>query len=82
MDYNVRDKGFTEKKMRPNESDEDRMCVKCERGTPVFTGDAVLCRLRGLVKPTACCRRFRYDPLKREARPTPPLPTLDLNDLL
>lgn len=63
------------------EGDEDRICAKCEHGTPLFTGDGVLCRRHGLVKPTACCRRFRYDPLKREIRPLPKAPALDFREL-
>lgn len=63
------------------EGDEDRICAKCEHGTPLFTGDGVICRKRGIVKPTAHCRRFRYDPLKRDIRPMPQMPTLDFNEL-
>ena len=73
---------MTENHMKKTESDEDIICAMCEHGTPLFTGDAVLCRRHGLVKPTSRCRRFRYDPLKRSIRPTPPLPTLDFSDLI
>ena len=67
--------------MKTKASDEDIICALCEHGTPLFTGDAVLCRRRGLVRATARCRRFRYDPLKRDIRPAPPIPKLDFSEL-
>lgn len=67
--------------MKKKDDGEDMICALCEHGTPLFTGDAVLCRRRGLVQPTARCRRFRYDPLKRDVRPAPPIPTLDFSEL-
>lgn len=71
----------TESLMKKKESDEDMVCALCEHGTPLFTGDTVICRKRGLVWATACCRRFRYDPLKRDVRPLPPVPKLDFFEL-
>lgn len=71
----------TEMRMKRTDGDEDMICARCVCGTPLFTGDAVLCRRRGLVWATARCRRFRYDPLKRDVKPTPPLPRLDFSEL-
>ena len=71
----------TEFPMKNKDSDEGRICALCEHGVPLFTGDAVLCRRRGPVKPTASCRRFRYDPLKRDVKPAPPIPKLDFMEL-
>ncbi len=59
-----------------NSDDGNNMCVYCKHGTVLFSGDAVLCKHRGLVLPTARCRRFKYDPLKRDIKPLPPIPKL------
>ncbi len=68
--------------MKESERDnEDAICAMCEFGTPIFTGDAVLCRRRGLVRAGARCRKWRFDPLKREIKPIPPLPTLDPREI-
>ena len=61
---------------------EDAICAMCEHGTPIFTGDTVLCRRRGLVRANGCCRKWRFDPLKRSVKPTPPIPTLDPHDIV
>lgn len=61
--------------------DGDNICVYCKNGTPLYDGDAVLCRKRGLMKPTATCRKFSLDPLKRKIKPLPRLPELYLPEL-
>ena len=71
----------TETDMRQKDDGDDMICALCERGTPLFTGDAVLCRKRGLVWATAHCRRFKYDPLKRVVHPVPPIPKLEFPEL-
>lgn len=48
----------------------EKVCAFCEDGTPL-PADAegnvfVLCKKNGMVKDTYVCRRFSYDPLKRE----------------
>ena len=58
--------------------DGDNICVYCRLGTVLMSGDAVLCKKRGLVKPTGTCRRFDFDPLKRKVKPMPQLPGLIL----
>ncbi len=62
--------------MHRKDSDGENFCVYCKNGTPLYGGESVLCRKHGLMKPTATCRRFKYDPLKRKIKPMPPMPQL------
>lgn len=64
--------------MRYKTNEGDNICANCKHGKDLFSGDAVLCKRHGIVKPTATCRRFVYDPLKRDVKPLPKLPGLYL----
>ena len=55
-------------------------CGLCERGTPLSGGEEVLCPKNGVVACGYRCRRFKYDPLKREPRPRLTLPKFDQKD--
>ena len=44
----------------------DEFCKFCEHAAPLADADAVLCEKKGVVSASFHCRRFRYDPLKRE----------------
>ena len=48
-------------------------CGICGNGRRSSDGEVVLCLRRGVVDPSARCRRFVYDPLKRipYIQPTP-----------
>lgn len=48
-------------------------CLYCEHGAPTQDGAAILCRKTGVVTPEYHCRRFVYDPLKRQPKRAPPL---------
>ena len=41
----------------------ERSCQYCTLGVQV--GEQILCAKKGLIPDSGCCRRFRYDPLKR-----------------
>ncbi len=43
-----------------------KKCALCEIGRLSPDGKTVLCVNRGVMQPDDCCRKFRYDPLKRE----------------
>lgn len=62
--------------------DIERYCAFCEYGTPMPAdkdgNDLVLCSKKGLVKDGAACRKFSYDPLKREPTKRPPLPEVEM----
>ena len=40
-------------------------CMYCARGTTA-ADDTVLCPKKGVMQPCSSCRRFKYDPLKRQ----------------
>ena len=57
--------------------DVERFCVFCEYGTPVPSDndeELVICAKKGLIRGGKVCRKFSYDPLKREPARRPVLP--------
>ena len=44
--------------------DIEGCCEYCRYSRPMGDGEAV-CERRGIVSVSGCCRRFRYDPLRR-----------------
>lgn len=42
--------------------------------------DDILCCNKGIDNAEGMCKRFYYDPLKREPKPTPKLPTYSAKD--
>ncbi len=44
-------------------------CSLCEYGSATADGTAIICRKAGgIMQPFSKCRKFRYDPLKREPK--------------
>ena len=43
-------------------------CSVCARCRPAPTENEMLCIVKGIVPSDYLCRKFRYDPLKREPR--------------
>lgn len=44
-------------------------CALCEYGTPIGDGETVLCRkIGGIMQTFSKCKKFKYDPLKREPK--------------
>lgn len=41
-------------------------CIYCETGIMTTDGKEILCRRMGVMQPDSCCKKFRYDPLKRK----------------
>lgn len=71
---------------RRDDATEERVCAFCEHGTPVprdTEGNTlVLCDKKGLVRENGVCRRFSYDPLKREPaeiRAVPEFKAIDID---
>ena len=52
--------------MKRNDLDLDRICEKCEFSIAICDDFNVLCKRRGVVPAGHSCRRFVYDPLKRD----------------
>ncbi len=47
----------------------ESQCAFCEHGTTIGKGETVLCRKMGAVMQSfSKCKKFKYDPLKREPR--------------
>ena len=53
-----------------NEIEIERVCAFCEYAAPAPAdkdgNEYVICSKRGLVREGSVCRKFSYDPLKRE----------------
>lgn len=44
-------------------------CAFCEHGSPIVDGNTVLCRkIGGIMQSYSKCKKFKYDPLKREPK--------------
>ena len=41
-------------------------CIYCETGINTKDGKEVLCRRMGVMQPDSFCKKFKYDPLKRQ----------------
>lgn len=57
--------------MKTEQAAEDRMekyCKYCEKAAPISDPDVMLCSRCGIVSAAHVCRRFRYDPLKRQPK--------------
>ena len=55
-------------------------CSYCEHGCRTSDGAAILCEKRGVVGTDFYCRKFLYDPLKREPKRRPRLPDYQASD--
>ena len=55
-------------------------CKYCLYGRLSPAGNVVLCEKHGIMTPEHRCRRFTYDPLKREPMPRAVLPQFDPED--
>ena len=64
------------------EIDYKKICLFCENATVLRKGDDLLCKIKGIVSEDFCCRKFIYDPLKRQPASPPKMPTFDPDDLL
>jgi len=52
-------------------------CGLCRHGKPSPDGSSVLCSLRGVMRRQSVCKKYQYDPLKREPERAPLLPEFD-----
>ena len=46
----------------------EKYCKYCEEASSLSGGETMLCNRFGVVSAAHKCRRFRYDPLKREPK--------------
>lgn len=71
-----------------NEIEIEKFCAYCEYASPAPTdrdgNEYVICSKKGLVRDGAACRKFSYDPLKREPtkrRELPKTEAVNIDDL-
>ena len=55
-------------------------CRYCRFGVCAPDGVTVLCAKKGVSDRDGSCKKFRYDPLKREPRPAPEMPSFTADD--
>ena len=61
----------------------EKYCRYCERAKTLTDRDTVLCDMYGVVSASHKCRKFMYDPMKREPKrlsKTPELEFVDIGD--
>ncbi len=56
------------KQTKRNELEIERFCRFCRHSSELSDGDAVLCSKKGIVSAGFVCKKFTYDPLKREPK--------------
>ena len=54
--------------------DREPKCRYCEYGTVTANGETILCPKSGLNNPESFCKKYKYDPLKREPDAHPSRP--------
>ncbi|HEX2937348.1 MAG TPA: hypothetical protein VHO66_00315 [Ruminiclostridium sp.] len=59
---------------------DDGSCAICAHGRAANDGIKILCQKKGIVDASFCCRRYKYDPLKRVPHHAPALPKFDKSD--
>ena len=55
------------------------VCENCRFGKAAPDGSSVLCSVRGVMHRQSSCKKYEYDPLKREPARAPALPEFDPN---
>ena len=71
-----------------SETEIERVCAFCEYSAPAPAdtdgNEYVICSKKGLMRESAVCRKFSYDPLKREPskkRTLPETVAVDIDEL-
>jgi hypothetical protein len=60
---------------------KEKYCKYCELAVTLTDEDQMLCSRYGVVSSSHCCRRFRYDPMKRVPARNRQKPQLDYVDV-
>lgn len=58
----------------------DYCCAICVHGKKAADSEMILCCKKGVLKPDYKCSSFKYDPLRREPKKVPELPTYTAED--
>ncbi|MBP3329289.1 MAG: hypothetical protein J6L89_00490 [Clostridia bacterium] len=67
-------------KKQMNITKEDYCCAICAHGKKAADSDMILCSKKGVLQPDYKCRKFKYDPLRRQPRLMPTLPEYTFDD--
>ena len=67
---------------KKNKHEINKVCAFCELAEALNNQEKMLCSRKGVVASDYCCRKFVYDPLKREPSPPVKLPTVDPADFI
>ncbi len=59
---------------------EDYCCAICAHGRKAADSNMILCQKKGILEPSHRCSSFKYDPLRREPKKAPELPTYTFED--
>ena len=59
--------------------EKEKNCAHCVRAQQLADGETMLCEKHGVVSGGHCCRKFKYDPLKRVPAPAPKLELADIS---
>ena len=68
--------------MKRNDNGYQKICLFCENATILQGDENVLCKHKGIVSEDFVCRKYVYDPLKRQPKTNANMPTLSKDDLL
>ena len=69
-------------KSKKTKHEINRVCACCELAETLHNEDVVLCSLKGVVSSGHVCKKFCYDPLKRDPKPLTDIPVLDPDTLV
>ena len=56
------------KKTKIKDSEIERFCKFCQHSSELSDEDTMLCSKKGIVAADYVCKKFTYDPLKREPK--------------
>ena len=68
--------------MKKRDNDCQKVCLNCENATILQSDDNLLCKYKGIVSEDYFCRKYIYDPLKRQPKPKNEIPKLSEEELL
>lgn len=60
-----------------NSEEIEKFCKYCEYASSLATEDEMVCKKKGVVSAGYICRKFIYDPLKREPKKLKTAPTAE-----
>lgn len=64
------------------DADYQKVCLFCENATILKSDNSILCKYNGIVSEDYSCRKYVYDPLKRQPKSPLKIQTLLNEDLI